>query len=44
MFIIIIFRPSASRAGSRSTVLSSLRAGDLDDDDDADDTKENAEA
>ncbi|XP_052069305.1 myosin heavy chain, non-muscle-like isoform X3 [Mytilus californianus] len=36
--------PSASRAGTRSTVLSSLRAGDLDDDDDADETKENAEA
>lgn len=38
------YRPSASRTGTRSTVLSSLRVGDLDDDDDADDTKDNTES
>jgi hypothetical protein len=42
--LVVFFRPSASRTGTRSTVLSSLRAGDLDDDDDADDTKDNTES
>ena len=42
-FFFEFFRPSASRAGTRSTVLSS-RIADLDDDDEADETKENAES
>ena len=42
--MVFFFRPSASRTGTRSTVLSSLRVGDLDDDDDADDTKDNTES